>query len=99
MPRKPLRGRSWANWSAAAPLFVRLAQQRDVSIIIAHLRFLLRAGRIEDVAEDRAERDAPRDPTHQIWGLISRLPGEALGDARWEWLEGGSALCPGSAMT
>jgi tetratricopeptide (TPR) repeat protein len=71
---------------AAGALFGRLAHLRDVAVIVHHLRFLIRAGRIEEAAKI-AEREAPRDPTHQIWPYLS-LAWRALGDARWEWLDG-----------
>jgi tetratricopeptide (TPR) repeat protein len=69
---------------AAAPLFRGLARFRDVTIIVHHLRYLLRAGRIEEAAEI-AEKEAPHD--NQIWPYLS-IAWRLLGDPRWEWLEG-----------
>lgn len=72
--------------AAAAALFRRLAPPRDVATVLAYLRFLLRAGRVQQAA-DLAGKSAPGDPSHQIWPYLS-LAWRLLGDSRWEWLEG-----------
>jgi tetratricopeptide (TPR) repeat protein len=71
---------------AAAGLFRRLAPLRDVRVITAYLRFLLRLGRAQEAAEIAA-KSAPRDPSHQIWPYAS-LAWRLTGDPRWDWLEG-----------
>jgi tetratricopeptide (TPR) repeat protein len=71
---------------AAAALFRRLAPLRDVPLIIAYLRLLLRLGRAQEAAEI-AGMSAPRDPSHQLWPYAS-LAWRLTGDPRWEWLEG-----------
>ena len=70
----------------AASLFRRLAPLRDVTTIVAYLRFLLRAGQVKQAAEI-AGKSAPQDPSNQIWPYLS-IAWRLLGDSRWEWLEG-----------
>jgi len=71
---------------AAGALFRRLAPLRDVTIIVAYLRFLLRAGRTDEAARI-AEKSASKDPSDQIWPYLS-IAWRLLGDPRWQWLEG-----------
>ncbi|HEX8667371.1 MAG TPA: putative 2OG-Fe(II) oxygenase [Allosphingosinicella sp.] len=72
------------------PLFARLAQLGSVPVIMHHIRFFLRTGRVKEAAA-MAERAAPRDPSHQLWPYVS-LGWRLLGDPRWEWLEGDPRL-------
>jgi tetratricopeptide (TPR) repeat protein len=70
----------------AAEAFQRLAPLRDVKLIAAYLRLLLRMGRPGEAAAI-AERSAPLDPSHEIWPYAA-LAWRLVGDPRWEWLEG-----------
>jgi tetratricopeptide (TPR) repeat protein len=70
----------------AGELFRQLAHLKDVAVIMHHLRFLLRAGRIREATEI-GERTAPRDPTGQLWPYLS-IAWRLIRDPRWEWLEG-----------
>jgi Tfp pilus assembly protein PilF len=72
--------------AGAEPLFARLAPLREVTVIVAFLRFLLRAGRVPQAAEIAA-RSAPNDPSFSIWPYAA-LAWRLLGDPRWEVLEG-----------
>jgi Tfp pilus assembly protein PilF len=74
----------------AAALFQRLSPFSSVPVIVHYLRFLLRLGQIEEAAA-MAEETAPRDPSGQIWPYLS-LAWRALGDPRWEGLEGDPRL-------
>lgn len=76
--------------AAAEPIFARLSGLTDVSFTVQRLRFLLRAGRTEEAA-GIAGREAPRDPSNQIWPYAS-IAWRLLGDPRWEWLEGDPAF-------
>jgi cytochrome c-type biogenesis protein CcmH/NrfG len=71
---------------AAGAYFDRLAHVGDVTIVVPYLRFLLRAGRVQEAA-DVAGRKAPNDPNNRIWPYLS-IAWRLLGDPRWEWLEG-----------
>jgi cytochrome c-type biogenesis protein CcmH/NrfG len=71
---------------AAEALFARIVNTEDVAIIVPYLRFLLLAGRVQEVA-DLAGKLAPRDRTNQMWPYLS-VAWRLLGDPRWEWLEG-----------
>lgn len=71
---------------AAEALFRRLAPVGDATIVVAHLRLLLRQGRIEEAA-DLAAKKVPQDPGNRIWPYAS-IAWRLLGDPRWEWLEG-----------
>lgn len=71
---------------AAAELFRRLAPLSDVKLIIAYLRFLLRLGEAREAAAIAAKA-APLDPSREIWPYAA-LAWRAIGDPRWEWLEG-----------
>lgn len=71
---------------AADALFRRVAHLRDVSLIVNHLRFLLRAGRYKEAVQI-GEAYVSQDPTNQILPYLS-LGWRLTGDPRWEWLEG-----------
>ena len=74
------------NLLKAEPVFARLAPLRDVQVIVAYLRFLLRAGRAEEAA-DIASKSAPNDPSRNIWPYAA-LAWRLIGDPRWKALEG-----------
>ena len=71
---------------AAGELFRRMAPIKSVTMVVSYLRFLFRAGRVEEAAAI-AEKGAPHDPGNRIWPYLS-IGWRLLGDPRWEWLEG-----------
>ena len=74
----------------AERMFSRLADVHDIAVTVSHLRYLLRAGRIEEAAAI-AEQAAATDTTNQVWPYLS-VAWRMLGDPRWTWLEGDPAF-------
>src|SRR5688572_9409417 len=58
----------------------------NTAFLVYYLRFLLRAGRVEEAAEI-AEKSVPNDSGGLLWPYLS-VAWRLLGDPRWEWLEG-----------
>jgi tetratricopeptide (TPR) repeat protein len=71
---------------AAEALFHRITGIGGTTIIVHYLRLLLRTGRVKEAAAI-AEKNAPRDPSNNVWPYLS-LAWRLLSDPRWEWLEG-----------
>ena len=75
---------------AASRLFEALANVQDPAFTEHRLRFLLRAGRLEELAA-AGEESVARDSFGRAWPYLS-IAWRLLGDRRWEWLEGDPSL-------
>ena len=73
----------------AGTLFPRALQTGRLDVIVAFLRFLLRAGRPQEAAII-AERNIVHAGNH-LWPYLS-VAWRLIGDKRWEWLEGDPTL-------
>lgn len=67
-------------------LFARLAGLNDPTLIVRHVRHLLRAGRPEEAAK-RGEPLTRAPGADLVWPYMAAA-WRLLGDPRWEWLEG-----------
>jgi tetratricopeptide (TPR) repeat protein len=75
---------------AADRLFARLAPLLHITMVVRHVRHLLRAGRPE-AALAEAEPWIAQDQGELLWPYLSAA-WRLTGDPRWQWLEGNPRL-------